>query len=114
MKGFHYSTSQLCDSFSLVASQGQLAVVELVGRQLQKVVQGLSQETQRGNETTTPNAQMLYQLETKERIILRNDPQRETPCLHSLLCAQRQHKLPTGEEQCTLRLCSERPVELSL
>lgn len=57
-----------------MAYQDHLVIVERVGRQLQKVFQGLNQETQNGNETVTPNAQVLDQLETKERMSFRNDP----------------------------------------
>ena len=74
MKGFHYSVFQLCDPLLPVAAQGHLVVVEPVGRQRQKTVQGLSQETQRGNETATPSASVLGELETKDRMPLKNDP----------------------------------------
>lgn len=107
------ASSGLWFSFSCGLAGGHLVVVELVGRQLQKVVQGLSQEIQRGNEITIPNASVLSLLETKERMPLRNDPNM-SPRATILF------SVPSASTSCQLGgtvnpwVCSERPVELSL
>ena len=64
-----------------------------------------------------PNAEVLGQLEIKERMSLRNDPSVSPrgSILFSVPSARHaQCKLPTREGWCSLALCSDGPVELSL